>query len=293
MMELKLLASDYFYDPDFKMKIIERDPELPYPLHSHDFYELVVIISGKGTHFTRSNAFSLYPGNVFVITPGLEHGYRDVENLRLYNILFDDKLFEHSFFDMHNMSGYHAMVRLEPNYRNDIGLSTLMQLTPSQLAEIVPLLEKMQMECDAIESDIGSQSIAFAYVVQLLVTLFRIYSEHPRKDNLTIMRLADALSYLEAHMDRTVSTKELMEITNMSASTLNRHFQNATGLSPVEFHIQRRIEKACHLIRAGNLSMGEISEATGFGDANYFSRQFRKIMGMNPLKYRKSRSFFI
>jgi AraC family L-rhamnose operon transcriptional activator RhaR/AraC family L-rhamnose operon regulatory protein RhaS len=168
-----------------------------------------------------------------------------------------------------------------------------MQLTPSQLAEIMPLLEKMQVECDAIESDIGAQSIAFAYMVQLLVTLFRIYCEHRRKDNLTILHIADALSYLEANLDRKVSTKELMGITNMSASTLNRHFQNATGLSPVEFHIQRRIGKACRLIRTSNLTIGEIAEITGFDDGNYFSRQFRKVMGMSPLQYRKNISIFV
>ncbi len=291
-MNLKLLASDYFYDPSFKMKVIERDPELPYPLHSHDFFELVVIVSGKGTHFTESNSFPLVPGNVFVITPGLEHGYQDVQDLHLYNILFDNKLFEESFYDLRNMPGYHALLRIEPNYRNDTGISTLMQLTPAQLAEILPLLEHMQLEADSIETDIGSQSQAFAYLIHLLVLLFRIYAEHPRKDNQTIMRIADALSYLEAHTDRPVNTKELMELTNMSASTLNRHFQNATGLSPVEFHIQRRIEQACRLIRASDLTMGDISEATGFNDANYFSRQFRKVMGMSPRQYRNNRTFW-
>ena len=278
-MKLKLLASDYFYDPDFKMKVIERDPELPYPVHSHDFYEVVVIISGKGTHFTQTNAFPLYPGNVFVITPGLEHGYRDVENLRLYNILFDEKLFEHSLFDIRNMSGYHAMVRLEPNFRNENGLSTLMQLTPSQLAEIMPLLEKMQGECDAIESDIGAQSIAFAYMVQLLVTLFRIYCEHRRKDNLTILHIADALSYLEANLDRKVSTKELMGITNMSASTLNRHFKNATGLSPVEFHIKEVGKSLFVLIRTSNLTIGEIAEIPALMMGTIFKTILEKSWG--------------
>jgi AraC family L-rhamnose operon transcriptional activator RhaR/AraC family L-rhamnose operon regulatory protein RhaS len=291
-MNLKLLSSDYFYDPSFKLKVIERDPELPYPLHSHDFFELVVIVSGIGTHFTQSNSFTLHPGNVFVITPGLEHGYRDVENLRLYNILFDNKIFDESFYDLRNMPGYHAMLRLEPSYRNDTGISTLMQLTPAQFAEILPLLEQMQAECDAIETDIGAQSLSFSYLIRLLVSLFRIYSEHPRKDNVTIMRIADALSFLESHVDRPVSTKELMELTNMSASTLNRHFQNAIGLSPVEFHIQRRIEMACRLIRTSDLSMGEISESTGFNDANYFSRQFRKVMGMSPRQYKSNRSLW-
>lgn len=274
------------------MKVIERDPELPYGLHSHDFFELVVIVSGTGTHITPSTAFPLLPGNVFVIAPGMEHGYRDVKRLRLFNLMFDNKIFDDSFYDLRNMPGYHALLRIEPNYRNDIGLSTLLQLTPAQLAEVIPLLQQMQKEADSMDSDIGAKSLAFAYLVHLLVLLFRIEADHPRKDNQTIMRLADALGYLESIHDRAVSTKELMEITNMSASTLNRHFQSATGLSPVEFHIQRRIEYACRLLRSSALSIGEIAETTGFNDANYFSRQFRKVMKMSPRQYRTNRTLW-
>ena len=96
-MKLKLLSSDFFYSPQFALKVIDRDPELPYPLHSHDFFELVIILSGKGEHFTTGNSFSLFPGNVFVVTPGMEHGYKNVENLHLYNILFSNKIFIDAF----------------------------------------------------------------------------------------------------------------------------------------------------------------------------------------------------
>ncbi|MDC7244541.1 MAG: helix-turn-helix domain-containing protein [Sphaerochaetaceae bacterium] len=288
-MKLKLLSSDFFYSPDFALKVIDRDPELPYPLHSHDFYELVIIVSGKGEHFTEGNSFSLFPGNVFVVTPGLEHGYKNVENLHLYNILFTNRIFIDSFPDLRNMPGYHALMTIEPNYRNDQMLDYFMQLTPAQMGKILPLIEQMQAECDSIESDDGSESLAMAMMIQLLVILFRIYAQQPRKDNYTILRMADAISFLESNIDRSVSIKELMELTNMSVSTLNRHFQAATGLSPVEYHIQLRIEQACRYIRTGDYSMGEISEATGFSDANYFSRQFRKVMGMSPREYKKNK----
>jgi AraC family L-rhamnose operon transcriptional activator RhaR/AraC family L-rhamnose operon regulatory protein RhaS len=76
------------------MKVIKRDPELPYPLHSHDFYELVFIISGRGTHFTKENEMPLRPGNLFIIVPGMAHGYKDVQDLVLYNILFGRRLFK-------------------------------------------------------------------------------------------------------------------------------------------------------------------------------------------------------
>ncbi|PKL11956.1 MAG: AraC family transcriptional regulator [Spirochaetae bacterium HGW-Spirochaetae-8] len=289
-MSLKLYASDYFYDPSFQMKVIERDPELPYPLHSHDFFELVVIVSGKGTHFTVGNDFAVQAGNVFVITPGLEHGYREVRDLRLYNVLFDPGILRESVHDVRGMPGYHALLAIEPSYRNESELGSLMQLTPAQLADILPLIENLRRESDSTDTDTGSKGMAFALFVQLLVTLFRIYAEFPRKGNQVILRLADAFSYLESHTDRPVGTKELLEVTNMSASTLNRHFRSATGCSPVEFHIQRRIAEACRLIRTSSLSMGGISDATGFSDANYFSRQFRRVMKMSPMQYKNTRS---
>lgn len=291
-MNLTLLSSDFFYSPQFSLKVIERDPEIPYPLHSHDFYELVIIVNGKGDHITPDNTFSLFPGNVFVISPGHKHGYKNVEDLHLYNILFTPKIFIESFPDLRNMPGYHALMTIEPNYRNDQLLQYFMQLTPGQMGIIMPIVENMHKEADSIESDDGSKSIALALMVQLLVILFRYYSLSPRKDNNTILRIADAISFLEAHTNRSVSIKELIELTNMSVSTLNRHFQNATGLSPIEYHIQLRIEEATRYIRNTDLSMNEISEATGFSDANYFSRQFRKVMNMSPREYKKNKSYW-
>ncbi len=291
-MNLKLYASDYFYDPKFQIKVIERNPELPYPLHSHDFYELVVIVSGSGVHFTRQNEFTLMPGNIFVITPGMEHGYKDVHQLCLYNIMFNGDLLRDSLHDLTNMPGYHALFSLEPTYRDDAEHASLMCLKAAQMADILPIIEQMLKECDSIETETGAKGMTFSLLIQLMVIIFRIYADFPRKDNQMILRLADAFSFLETHTNRPVTTKELMEVTNMSSSTLNRYFQSATGCSPIEFHTQRRIAQACRLIRSSILSMGEVAEATGFSDPNYFSRQFRQVMGMSPMQYKSNRSLW-
>ncbi len=292
-MELKLLSSDYFYDPSFEIKVIERDPELPYPLHSHDFYELVLIVSGTGVHFTPKNSFSLLPGHLFVVAPGTLHGYRDVENLRLYNLIFGDKIFEESFFDLRNMPGFHSLMKLEAKQGEEQREITPLQLSPTQLAELLPLIEQMLKEADSIEYDTGAKTLAFAYFVHFMVRIFRIEGEHPHLHNPTLLRLADVLGYLESNLDRPVTSQELMELTNMSSSTLNRHFNEATGLSPIEFHIQRRIEYACRLLRYSTLTIGEVAEATGFEDANYFSRQFRRIVGASPTQYRNNRTLWL
>jgi AraC-like DNA-binding protein len=289
MCGMKLTTDDFFHDDSFHLKVIERDPELPYSLHSHDFFELVVIVSGTGLHCYEHAEYPVVAGNVFAIAPGTEHGYRHVHQLRLYNILFDRSVLNESWSDLKNMSGLHALLNIEPNYRTEQGLSSLMHLEPSQMAHVLALIETMQQECDSPENDTGSHSLATACFIQLLVYLFRLYSAFPRKDNLPIIRLADAFGYLEAHLDKTVTIEELMEVAHMSASTLNRNFKRATGCSPIEFLIQTRIEQACRLIRTSTWSMARIAEATGFSDANYFSRQFRKTMGISPKQYRCAR----
>ncbi len=86
-----------------------------FPIPSQpDFWELIVIVSGSGTHFDTAGSFELTSGNVFVIPPGFKHGYRDVRDLRLFNILFDISMFEESFFDLSNMSGYQALLKWSP-----------------------------------------------------------------------------------------------------------------------------------------------------------------------------------
>ncbi|MFA7370773.1 MAG: AraC family transcriptional regulator [Sphaerochaetaceae bacterium] len=273
--------------------MIERNPELPYPLHSHDFYELVLIVSGKGTHFTTKGSFTILPGHVFIVAPSVQHGFRDVEDLRLYNILFDPKILDQPLYDLLNMPGYHSLLRLEAKLEDGNCEITPLQLSPAQLAELLPLVEQMLKESDSIEYDIGAKTLAFAYFIHFMVRLFRIEDEHPRLQDRTLLRLANVFSFLESNLDRAVSSQELMELTNMSSSTLNRHFNEATGLSPIEFHIQRRLEYASRLLRYSTLSISEIAEKTGFEDANYFSRQFKKVIGVSPSQYRNNRSLWL
>ena len=63
-----------------QLKVIKRDPEIPYRLHSHEFNELVFVVSGRGINYTKSEQQPLQEGSIFFIPPGVEHGYKDVEN---------------------------------------------------------------------------------------------------------------------------------------------------------------------------------------------------------------------
>ena len=280
MSETILTENSFFYEPTMQLKVIKRDPELPYRLHSHEFHELVIVISGRGINYTQTEQMPLREGSVFFIPPGLEHGYKDVENLVLYNILYGRNLISRHAMDLTELPGFCAIF-LQSEHIEGLTLS------PSQIAELIPLVQLMEKEADDQSYGSGSRTLAYAYLIELLVQISRIYDQIPRETNQTARRLWEVISYMDANLDKALTTEDLVGIANMSTSTLNRCFRQSTGLSPIEFHIHKRIAYACSLIQERGLSMGQVSESCGFKDPNYFSRQFRKVMGMSPKQYQR------
>lgn len=280
MSEIILTDNSYFYEPTLQLKVVKREPELPYRLHSHEFLELVLVVGGRGINYTATEQMPLREGSVFFIPPGVEHGYKEVDNLVLYNVLYGQMLINAQSLDLVELPGYRAFFLEEQAIPS-------MLLSPSQIAELIPIIQLIEKEADDQSYGSGSRTLAYAYLIELLVRLSRIYDQTPRETNQTARRLWEVISYIEDNLDISLSTEDLTEVANMSTSTLNRWFKQSTGLSPIEFHIHKRIAKACTLIQERGLSMGQISESCGFKDPNYFSRQFRKVMGMSPKQYQR------
>ncbi len=259
-----------------------RDPEIPYSLHSHDFYELVVVVSGRGTHLTNTGESLLGEGSVLFIRPGTLHGYDKIDNLRLYNILLGKDLFSREIADLSEMPGFNIFF-LQPEDNIPI-----CKLTSYQLTEVMFLLREIKAESERLDFGKGSAAMAYAKILQLVIKIARIHNPKAQTSvRSTAQRLEPILFFMEQNLDRSLTLEELVSVANMSASTLNRQFNAYTGWSPVEFHIHRRIAYACSLILKGDMSVEELSEATGFSDANYFSRQFRSHMHMSPKQYKR------
>jgi AraC-like DNA-binding protein len=68
-----------------------------------------------------------------------------------------------------------------------------------------------------------------------------------------------------------------------------KKYKALTGTTPINHFIQLKIERACHLLDVTNKGIKEIAWAVGYEDAYYFSRIFRKVMGISPSQYRAIR----
>ena len=71
----------------------------------------------------------------------------------------------------------------------------------------------------------------------------------------------------------------------VSRSHLYRVFMLNVGKSPIDYLTEYRINEACKLLRAGNLSIAEVAVSVGFFDQFYFSRVFKRAKGVPPSKY--------
>ena len=282
---LHLSRSSHFEDDHLPLGVIRRKPQEPFPLHTHDFSELVIVLSGTGTHFTQTDEYTVTAGDAFVIEGNSSHGYRNVKGLELVNILFDPIVLGVPSADLRAIPGYHALMTLEPRARRDDGFRSRLRLKPDELERAEALVDSLEREFR--EKRPGYHSLAAAYFMQIVGFLARCFTATDEPKARPILRLADAMSFIEEHVTRRISIGELIAVTQMSESTLQRSFKRVLGISPTHYHLHLQIQRACTLLLRPELSITEISYRCGFSDSNYFSRQFRHMKGRTPREYRR------
>ncbi len=282
----RLTKAEFFGDLSLPIELIRRNPQEPFPLHTHEFSELVIVFAGRGTHVTESEEWSIQAGDVFVIQGERAHGYCTIEALRLVNILFDPTHLGVPETDLLAIPGYHALVTVEPRYRREHRFGSRLRLSLEQLGQVALLVDALERETAAKEP--GYQSMAAAYFMQIVGYLSRCFTAAGSPRRLSLLRLAAAIGHLEQNIDRRVGIAELRAITHMSESSLLRAFKKTVGLSPIGYHLRLRLRRACRLLESRELPITEVAYRAGFCDSNYFSRAFRRVMGVSPRAYRDS-----
>lgn len=96
----------------------------------------------------------------------------------------------------------------------------------------------------------------------------------------------EAQGWLRAHHTDDVRIAALAAQLGTSVRSLNRRFRLATGMTPLAYLQQHRIETARDLLRTSNLSIAEIALEVGYQDSGYFCRLFKQAMKQTPRDYR-------
>jgi len=284
--DIPIIHRDYVFKyPDFPLGINFNRFHPDYPEHTHEFSELVLVKNGTGTNIVNGVSYSLSAGDVFVIPPGRVHEYRETGRLGCYNIYFDNKRLDLKRWDAGLLAGYHALFLIEPVYRQKGDFNSRLKLNQEQLIRIWNLAELLEQELEGGQP--GFRLMAMSRFMEMVCQLSRYYGESTGKNSLKVLRVAEAISHMEAHFTEQVSIENLARMAHMSSRNFHRVFLNATGKTPAAYLIGLRVMKAAHLLEFSDTTITEVAFECGFTDSNYFARQFRKLMNESPGDFRR------
>ncbi len=107
-----------------------------------------------------------------------------------------------------------------------------------------------------------------------------------RRDGLP-PRLHRVLNYIGDKLDDNLSLSELADIAGMNLFYFARLFKQSTGMSPHQYVLDQRIQRAKQLLRNSPITILEASVRTGFVDQAHFTKVFRRLVGLTPTQYRR------
>jgi len=145
---------------------------------------------------------------------------------------------------------------------------------------------------DELINEFGSKNEHYEYMchshlLAILTSIARSISEPPRERSELRKRINDVCRYIYENCDKINSISELAQICHLSESRFSHLFSEIMGASPKNYLLRVRIETAKEMLANTDLSIGQISEAIGLHDQNYFSRIFKRFTNISPTEYRK------
>jgi AraC-like DNA-binding protein len=107
-----------------------------------------------------------------------------------------------------------------------------------------------------------------------------------RRQN-ALQRIELVIEHMVRHLNESLYISELSRIAGVPGPHFFSVFRSLTGFSPMEFFTRLRMGRACGLLRDQGLSIKQAADIVGYKDAFYFSRTFKKVIGISPRRYRK------
>ena len=273
---LKLQGCEFF-SGDAQCVVVEpRSPQPSFPLHEHDFCELVIVASGNGWHILNDEPHLLSCGEVLYLSPEDRHSFEQVNDLYLTNVIFRP-----------NGALLHPE-RLRPYLQpspEEAGEQRYWQISDDAACRMKPLLASL--EAESRHGDVASNLMAESLLVQLFVTLWRDRFAADGRELPARGRLAMLARYLRQNCTDAIDLDELAHRYGYSPRNFRRVFREAMGTTPHDYLVKLRLGRAMRALRTSDASITDVALASGFGDGNYFSYTFRKQTGMSPSRYRR------
>ena len=263
---------------------LKLDMETCFPTYVPLDARLFYVLSGEGQICIDNRAVSIPAGSVLFVSAG--YAYRLLPCNAEYLAVNFDFTSEHADLDVPvppanqgNLRQYSIIEKV--NFEdalcfNEYAIfSNVFQLQRDLLRlekEYVRKLPAYKTNCSHI-------------LASVLIELFRQAETRQSASRFDIKQI---VRYVQKNYASLIDNRTVAEEFHFHPNYISSEFKRYTGKSLHQYVLETRILAALTLMEAGNQSIAEIAERTGFSDVNYFIRYFKKIMGTTPAKYIKN-----
>lgn len=192
------------------------------------------------------------------------------------------------------------VLAIEPVLLQQVGQEIVdhFQLMPQFMNESDPLIQgifstlRAELEYDKIGGNLLIDSLKTTLALHLLRNYCNIKPKLSSTSNglakSTVKRVTE---YIQEHLEQDLKLAELSAIAQFSPYHFLRLFKQQMSITPHQYILQQRIEKAKYLLQHSELSIADIAIQTGFSDQSHLTKCFKHNLGITPQKLLTARMY--
>ena len=251
--------------------------------HSHEEYELHLIVSTKGKAFVGDYIGDFGPGSLFLCGPNLPHNWVTDDIGAPEVVDTRDMLFQF------NQVSVDSLKEGFPEFRV---LDELLERSKGGIEFANFDLAFARKSLTDIRNAHGAMRVLKAMSFLLMI------KDHPNQKRLSVANVsypnfktstssvAEVVDFITEHFAEDISLSKAADMAAMSQTAFARNFQKFTGSKFSEFVTRVRIGQACSMLQATDLRVATICHEVGYNNLANFNRHFLKIKQMTPSNYR-------
>lgn len=254
--------------------------------HRHSNFQIIYYTKGNGTQHIGKSRYKVSPASVFFVPPGKNHKFIPQQKAiaQAFTLIFSIDYHEHDRKNDYISGDVSKLLRLL--YQNKL---ESFKLNPGEMKLTQNYINKVQKELTAK---------TFGYLIAVkgyLLLLLRDFLQagiREECDNSTLSRkqliFLRSSDYIRKNSNGTISLRTIAKINHVSESYIQKIYKEYAGRSITQFIHESKIENAMHLLSTTDLPIKQIATECGISDRNYFTRTFRKVVGVTPRQYREN-----
>lgn len=255
-------------------------------VHSHDFVEILVVASGSGSHTSTAGDVEVNTGDVFVLRPGVWHGFRTCQDLVVGFV----------GISVSAMATDLAFLREDPLFLDLLWTGPFAFGRRGVLDARIPHgdASKALDEIQTLANDLDAQTGNRIYLLGRLLTVIGRLAGHasahdtaPPQPRRIHPAVDTVIARFEGAPEHDWHLKDLARSVNLDPAYLTRLFRQHVGIAPIGYLARIRVERAASLLARTTAPASRVGALVGWPDPNNFTRRFRDLMGITPTAYRR------